>query len=278
MTAEVGPLFNHLICPPEHRRRDRQANGLRGLQVHCQIELRRLFDWKVSGLGPFENAVHEVPGPSELIRVTRPVAHEQAGLRIFLRQAQGRQAVLDRQFGDPDTVRKAEGARADEESAGSAAGRPITGTLKVPLASHLYDLKLEPQCRRRGFHLTQRSLGTRVPRILQNGHAGEGRDRLLEELETLANHVCTLDGYPCNVASWPREARHEAVSNRVTGDHHDNWNRRRCLLRGRDGVVTGSDDDIDPETHQLGDDTRVPLRPPVYRADFERDILAFDIA
>src|SRR5262249_34554845 len=36
--------LDHLVRPHEHRRRDRQLEGLRGLQVDHHLELRRLLD------------------------------------------------------------------------------------------------------------------------------------------------------------------------------------------------------------------------------------------
>ena len=50
-------LFDHLIRPLQERRRDRQAEGLRGLEVDDQLELRGLFDGQVAGLGALQNLV-----------------------------------------------------------------------------------------------------------------------------------------------------------------------------------------------------------------------------
>jgi hypothetical protein len=38
-------LLNHLIRPLQERRRDRQAEGLGGLEVDDELQLRRLLDW-----------------------------------------------------------------------------------------------------------------------------------------------------------------------------------------------------------------------------------------
>ena len=44
---------DHLIRPLQDRSRDRQAEGLRSLEVDHQLERGRLLDGQVSGLGPF---------------------------------------------------------------------------------------------------------------------------------------------------------------------------------------------------------------------------------
>jgi hypothetical protein len=43
--------LNHLTRPQQQRERDCQAKGLRGLQIDHQLELSRLLDREVGGLG-----------------------------------------------------------------------------------------------------------------------------------------------------------------------------------------------------------------------------------
>ena len=56
LTAHL--LFNHLIRPRQHIRRNRQADLLRGFQIDDQLELCRLLDGQIGGLGAFQNLVH----------------------------------------------------------------------------------------------------------------------------------------------------------------------------------------------------------------------------
>ena len=44
-----GRSLDQFIRPPQQRRRDREAEGLGGLEVDDQLELRRLFDGEVGG-------------------------------------------------------------------------------------------------------------------------------------------------------------------------------------------------------------------------------------
>ena len=53
----VGLLLDLLICPPQHRLRDRQAERLGGLDVNHQLELRGLFDQEVSRPGAAKDPV-----------------------------------------------------------------------------------------------------------------------------------------------------------------------------------------------------------------------------
>ena len=52
-----GPSLNHLIRPLQKRWRDRQADGLGGLEVDDQFELGGLFDRKIAGLRAFEDSI-----------------------------------------------------------------------------------------------------------------------------------------------------------------------------------------------------------------------------
>ena len=53
----LSVLLDHLIRPLQERRRDRQTEGLGGLEVDDQLERRRLLHWEVGGLGAAENLV-----------------------------------------------------------------------------------------------------------------------------------------------------------------------------------------------------------------------------
>ena len=55
--------MDHLIRPREHRRWDRQAEGLRGLQIDDELELRRLLDGQIGRFRALEDLVDKVGGP-----------------------------------------------------------------------------------------------------------------------------------------------------------------------------------------------------------------------
>src|SRR5262245_55160432 len=49
--ASYAGSLNNLVRPREHRWRDREAEGLRGLEVDHQVELGGLFNGQVRGFG-----------------------------------------------------------------------------------------------------------------------------------------------------------------------------------------------------------------------------------
>src|SRR5262245_65808378 len=49
----AGALLDYLICPQQHRLRDRQAEGFGGLEIDQEFELGRLRDRQVGRLRAF---------------------------------------------------------------------------------------------------------------------------------------------------------------------------------------------------------------------------------
>src|SRR5258707_15544723 len=71
-----GPSLDHLIRPLQERRWNRQAEGLGGLEVDDQLELRRLLDGQVAGFCTLENPVHVHSSAPIHINSVRAIGHE----------------------------------------------------------------------------------------------------------------------------------------------------------------------------------------------------------
>jgi hypothetical protein len=57
VVVETGSRWMKRPRPLQERRRDRQAEGLRRLEVDDQLKLGGPFDWQVCGLGALENLI-----------------------------------------------------------------------------------------------------------------------------------------------------------------------------------------------------------------------------
>jgi hypothetical protein len=74
-TAVIGRLLvYHIVGTQEERWRNRQADGVCGLQVHDQLELGGLLDWQIGWLGTAQNLVDEANEMSVTEQISRPIA------------------------------------------------------------------------------------------------------------------------------------------------------------------------------------------------------------
>src|SRR5262245_24026851 len=72
-------LLDHVVGLEQQRRRDRQAEGPGRLEVEAQLELGRLLDGQLGGLGPLEDPVDGEGGAPVELALLGPVAHEAPG-------------------------------------------------------------------------------------------------------------------------------------------------------------------------------------------------------
>src|SRR5215212_11197183 len=76
-------LLDHVIGAHEQRRRDREAQRLRRLEVDHQLQLRRLRDRNITWFGALEDVVDVRRRLAELTREAWPERRQTARLRIF---------------------------------------------------------------------------------------------------------------------------------------------------------------------------------------------------
>jgi hypothetical protein len=87
-------LFDYLVRPPQYRLRDGDAEGLRGLEVDDEVELRGLLDREVCRLRALENLVDQGRRSARGVSEARRVVHESTRLRPTGLGADERHATL----------------------------------------------------------------------------------------------------------------------------------------------------------------------------------------
>src|SRR5262245_19897122 len=97
--------LDDLVGTQQQRLRDREAECLGRLEIDDQLELRGLLDWKICGLGAFEDLVDVDGDLTEQRRDAAAIEHEPSLEHELPRRIHGGQALLSREVEEACTVR-----------------------------------------------------------------------------------------------------------------------------------------------------------------------------
>src|ERR1700730_1343829 len=281
LTLEPFSWMDHLIRPPQQRRRNRQAERLRGLEVDDEVELRGLLDGKITRFGAFQDLVHVGRSASKQISNVRSIRHKAPGIDIVPLHIRCRQPVLCRQVHEASSLIGEHDGSQDSQSARARPGHFREGPVEIGGTSRLNALNLPPQHPPRDFCSLQHvffrafAVGTWLP---EDSDPIDSRDTQLELFQTLADELREDEGQPRDIAARPRKAGDEAAPNRIGSSSEDNGEGAGCLL-GSPGSLCASSghDDINLEGNQFGRKSGKALRLPLGISVFDHDVAALDV-
>src|SRR5215510_5822345 len=275
-SISLGSL-DDLVCPPEHRRRDRQTERLSGLEVDHQLELRRLLDGQVAGVGTLQNLVHVGSGAPRQVSKVRSIGHQAPDIDILAVWEHRRQPVLCRQVHEASSLTGEHGGWQHGQSTRARPGHVQEGPVELGGMSRLHDLKLHPQRPRRDSRgLDSVVLGT-VVCLHEKGDSTHIRNGLLEQLQPLADEFLRDNGEARDIAARPPKAGDESARNRITDRSEDDGKGRGRLLGGEGGGCVCDHDDINLESNEVGHESGEPLEVPPVTSVFDHDVAALDI-
>src|SRR5262245_54253121 len=169
----AAPLLDHLIGSGEDRRRDGQPEGFGGLEVDDELELGRLLDRQIGGLGTLENLVHVNGSAPVEVKNVRAIRHEATGVDMELQGEHRRQVAPCR---EPCNLLSLGGTsecwvQQNDESAGTLFCDRREGAVDLAGTTRLEVLKPHPQSLGRNLRVAQLWCATWIGRIREDGHA-----------------------------------------------------------------------------------------------------------
>jgi hypothetical protein len=166
----------------------------------------------------------------------------------------------------------------DEERVRVCTGHGREGAVKRLGTARLHALELDAQRLGRSFRLPHIEGVSGMRGIPEEGHAGEGGEQVLEELQLFPAEVGGQGSQSGDVAPRPGEAGDEAAPHRIAHAHHHNGDRRGRVLGGPGRWRPIGHDDLHRETDPLSREGREPLVLPFCPTVLQDEVLAFDIA
>src|SRR5215471_17297870 len=103
-------LSDHLIRPVQHRLRNCETDLFRCFEIDHELELRRLFDREISGLGTSQDLVDISSGAAVKIGKARSISHETPSEYIVLLGIHCWKTIFCRKVYDPRLVRRKKSA------------------------------------------------------------------------------------------------------------------------------------------------------------------------
>ena len=112
----------------------------------------------------------------------------------------------------------------------------------------------------------------------EDSHARHLGERLLEQLQTLRDQFRAEEGRPCEVRTWPSEAGHEPVADRIPHGRRHDGDRGGRLLSRTGPWRSPCDDEVGLETGELSGQTGEALDLPVRLSVLNQDVLTLHVA
>src|SRR6266542_1690126 len=281
MSGRHIALLDYLIRPPQHGLRDRQAEGLGGLEVDDQFELRRLGDGQISGLGAIENLIDVGGGAPEHVRDAGSIGHEAAGVYRLPPWINRRQPTLCRKGYEASVFRKEHDAGQHGYRAHLRSSDFRESPVEIIPIPRLDEL--EPQCQcARGVLCSMQHVSLRTfamgSRLRKYGDPRYPWDGLLEDFKTFTDEFRAQERQSRDIAARARKARDQSAPNRIGRGREDDWYRAGRALGGLGSGRAPGHDKSDLERQQFSCEIGKPIHLAVGRSVFDHEVPAFDIA
>jgi len=149
--AHSRRLLNHLIRPPQRRRRDGDAEGFGGLEVDDELEFRGLLDREIARSGALQDPIHVLRKFMEVCRAVRPVTHQSTLFHKAPVRVTRRQAVPTGELDNPRPMSPEQLAWCEHQRLWVFTSYAREDCFKIFCTTHFRTSNLEPQRPGRGL-------------------------------------------------------------------------------------------------------------------------------
>ncbi len=164
----------------------------------------------------------------------------------------------------------------DDNSTSARRGRVIKRLVEIVGAPYLQRMQLDSQLPCRELNFFPIEYRTWVLWIPEHRHTRELGNHFPEQIQPFSSQLRTHLGQPCNVAAGPRQALNQPTGNRVIVTRHNDRDCPGSFFGSQRSGTSGSDDDINLETDEIGCEVREAITTTLRIAVLDGDVLALD--
>src|SRR5215813_13578929 len=147
-------LFDYLVCSPQERLRDGEAERLGGLEIDDELECRPLLDRKIPWLRSLQDLVHIDRDTTVVSGAAVTVSQQASGLHPVLEAEYRRKMPFRCEACNASGLTGGEGVLEHDHRGSVLARRLLELRLELVGISHPEGLKLEPECACSCFRLS----------------------------------------------------------------------------------------------------------------------------
>src|SRR5262249_19586870 len=114
----IASLLDHFVRSEQHVRRNREADLFGCFEIDDELELLRLLDWEITGLGAFQNLVRVCGRAAVLVSIAGRIRHQTPSVHSLWGAIHRWQPVLSRELDDTLQVHIDEGFGRGNQSLG----------------------------------------------------------------------------------------------------------------------------------------------------------------
>src|SRR4030095_4187788 len=137
--------LDRLIRPLQERRRDRQAEGLGGLEVDGEVVLGGLLYREIAGFRSLQDLVNVDRGTTALVRAAEAVCHEAPGLRESTPDRDPRQSIPREEVGERLRMLREHRSAGDHQTIDPLLSRGSNCCFEIPRGVYFKREKLDLQ-------------------------------------------------------------------------------------------------------------------------------------